>query len=147
MIDVRIPAGALVFIADGRKARLLRNKGSVRHVKLITERELEQDNPPTRQQGTDRPGRYMGADGASRSAVEQTDWHRLAKERFAAQAADMLYRMAHAHAFEHLVVVAPPKALGDLRAAFHPEVATRIVAEVAKDLTSYPVQELAKLLS
>ncbi len=147
MTQVHIPAGALVLIVDGKRARFLRNKGSPRHVELITERELEQENPPTREQGTDRPGRYPGPLGVHSSAVEQTDWHRLAEQRFAAEIADMLYRMAHAHAFEDLVLIAPPKALGDLRAAFHPEVATRVVAEVAKDLTSLPVPELTKRLN
>ncbi len=147
MTHVHIPAGALVLIADGGKARFLRNKGTPMHVELITERELKQENPPTRAQGTDRPGRYPGADGVSRSAVEQTDWHQLGEQRFARKIADMLYRMAHAHAFDNLVVVAPPKVLGNLRAAFHQEVATRVVAEVAKDLTPHAVPELAKLLS
>ena len=147
MNDMHIPAGALVLVVDGRRARFLRNKGSPRHVELITERELEQENPPTREQGTDRPGRYLGPDGVSRSAVEQTDWHRQGEQRFAAQIAAMLYQMAHAHTFNELVVIAPPKTLGDLRAALHPEAATRIVTEVAKDLTSLPVPELAKRLS
>ena len=147
MTNVRIPAAALVLIADGTKARLLRNKGNALHVDFVTERELEQENPPTREQGTDKPGRYLGPDRVSRSAVEQTDWHRQAEERFAATIADLLYRMAHAHTFDHLVVIAPPKVLGNLRAAFHPEVATRVLAEVAKDLTSVPTHDLAKRLS
>jgi protein required for attachment to host cells len=70
-----------------------------------------------------------------------------AEERFAAQIADLLYGMAHAHTFDHLVVIAAPKVLGNLRAAFHPEVATRVVSEVAKDLTSVPTHDLAKRLS
>jgi protein required for attachment to host cells len=147
MTNVRIPAGALVLIADGTKARLLRNKGNALHVDFVTEWELEQENPPTREQGTDKPGRYLAPDRVSRSAVEQTDWHRQAEERFAAQVADLLYRMAHAHTFDHLVVIAAPKVLGNLRAAFHPEVATRVLAEVAKDLTSVPTHDLAKRLS
>ena len=147
MNDVYIPAGALVVVADGRRARFLRNRGTPRHVELITKHELEQENPPTHEQGTDRPGRFAGPDGFSRSAVEQTDWHRLAEERFATEIAAMLYRMAHAHAFNELIVIAPPKALGVLRAAFHPEVTTRVVAEFAKDLTALPVPELARRLS
>ena len=147
MTNVRIPARALVLIADGTKARLLRNKGNTLHVDFVTERELEQENPPTREQGTDKPGRYLAADRVSRSAVEQTDWHLQAEERFAAQIADLLYGMAHAHTFDRLVVIAAPKVLGNLRAAFHPEVATRVLAEVAKDLTSVPTHDLAKRLS
>jgi protein required for attachment to host cells len=144
---ISIPTGTLVLVGDGRKALFLRNKGTPLHAKLVTERVLEQDNPPTREQGTDRPGRTNGTDGVSRSALEQTDWHQLAEDRFASEIADALYRTGHAHGFEHLIVVAPPKVLGNLRAAFHPEVTKRVIAEVPKDLTSQPVQELVKLLS
>jgi protein required for attachment to host cells len=148
MNDLRIRAGALVLTADGNRARLLRNKGTALHVELVPELEMKQDNPPTREQGTDRPGRYGGGgDSNSRSAIEQTDWHRLAEERFAGLVAEKLYRLAHARAFDDLIVVAPPKVLGNLRAAFHPEVTTRVQAEVAKDLTALAPPEVAKLLS
>jgi protein required for attachment to host cells len=55
--NVHIPSNALVMIGDGRKALFLRNRGTPRHVELITEGEIAQDNPPTREQGSDRPGR------------------------------------------------------------------------------------------
>jgi protein required for attachment to host cells len=147
MNEVRIPADALVLVADGRRARFLRNTGTPQQLKFAIENATEQDNPPTREQGSDRPGRYPGADGVSRSAVEQTDWHQLAEERFAAGIAERLYPLAHARAFDTLVVIAPPKVLGNLRAAFHPEVTARVVAEIGKDLTAVPVAELEKLLS
>jgi protein required for attachment to host cells len=147
MTHVHIPQNALVLVGDGRRALFLRNRGTPREVELIVERELQQDNPPTREQGTDRPGRKPGSDGVSRSAIEETDWHHQAEQRFATVIADTLYEMEHAHQFDELVVVAPPKMLGDLRAAFHPEVAHCVVAEVPKDLTSHPVPELSRLLS
>jgi protein required for attachment to host cells len=144
---VHIPRNALVLVGDGRKALFLRNKGTPNAVELIVERELRQDNPPTREQGTDRPGRKHGADGVSRSAIEETDWHDRAEEHFAAQIAETLYEMEHAQKFNELVVVAAPRFLGNLRDAFHPEVTQCVVAEVPKDLTSHPVPELAKVLS
>jgi protein required for attachment to host cells len=147
MASVHVPTNALVLVGDGRRALFLRNRGTPRHIELITEREMSQDNPPNREQGTDRPGRYLGADGVSRSAFEQTDWHQQAEQRFAGEIADTLYQMAHAHRFEELVLIAPPKLLGDLRAALHSEVSDRIVAEVPKNLTPNPVPEIAKLLS
>ena len=55
--DLRVPWRALVVVADGRRARVLRNIGTPRHISFETELEMEQDNPPTREQGTDRPGR------------------------------------------------------------------------------------------
>ena len=144
---ITIPAGALVLVGDGRKALFLRTKGTPLHAKLVTERVLEQDNPPTREQGSDQPGRTYASDGVSRSALEQTDWHQLAEDRFASEIADALYRTGHAHGFEHLILVAPPRILGNLRAALHQEVAKRVVAEVPKNLTSRPLQEVAQLLS
>lgn len=147
MTDVHIPRDALVLVGDGRKALFLRNKGTAREVELIVERELQQVNPATHEQGTDRPGRKPGADGFSRSAIEQTDWHTQAEERFAVRIAEALYEMEHSHQFNELVVVAPPKMLGNLRTAFHPEVANCVVAEVPKDLTSHPITELGRLLS
>jgi protein required for attachment to host cells len=147
MTQVHIPQDALVLVGDGRKALFLRNRGTPREVELVVERELQQANPATHEQGTDRPGRKPGVDGASHSAIEQTDWHQRAEERFAVRIAETLYQMEHAHEFNELVVVAPPKMLGDLRAAFHPEVAHCVIAEVPKDLTSHPVPELGRLLS
>jgi protein required for attachment to host cells len=147
MASVHVPANALVMVGDGRKALFLRNLGTPREIELITESEIKQDNPPTREQGSDRPGRYLGSDGVSRSAYEETDWHQQAEQRFAVRIAETLYDMAHSHRFEDLVLVAPPKLLGDLRAAMHAEVTECIVAEVPKDLTSNPVPEIARLLS
>jgi len=146
MYDVTIPAGALIMVGDGRQARFLRNTGTPRHVALLTEHVMETENPPTHEQGSDRPGRYMASNGARRGALEQTDWHQLAEERFAAEIADELHHMRHARKFESLVVIAPPRMLGSLRAALHPDVSSRVIAELAKDLTCRPLPELAKLL-
>jgi protein required for attachment to host cells len=147
MDPVLIPANALVLVSDGRRARLLRNQGTPRNPQLIIEHSLEQVNPPTREQGTDRPGRKPGTDGVSKGAIEQTDWHQQQEERFAAELAEMLYKLGHAGRYEELVVVAPPKMLGDLRANFHNEVSSAIVAEVPRDLTNYSVPEIGRMLS
>jgi protein required for attachment to host cells len=147
MEHVHIPNAALVLVSDGRRALFLRNKGTPKAPELVLERGLESENPPTREHGTDRPGRKPGSDGVSKSAVGQTDFHDLAEERFAAAVADTLYQMEHAQQFDELVVVAPPKMLGDLRAKLHQEVAECVVAEVAKDLTTHSIPEISRLLS
>jgi protein required for attachment to host cells len=141
-----IPQDTLVLVGDGRKAIFLRNRGGAGHPELFAERILEQNNPPTREQGTDRPGRYMGPDGASRSATEETDWHSQGEDRFAAEVAQVLYKKAHEHDFERLIVVAPPRTLGTLRSAFRKEVAQKVSAEIPKDLTAHALPEIARLL-
>jgi len=147
MIDLEVPAGALILVGDGRKALFLRNKGAPTHVELTVERVLEHPDPPTREQGTDRPGRYHGSDGVSKSAFEENDWHQLGEERFAAAVADALNRLAHADRFQHLILVAPPKVLGTVRTQLDKQAAGRVVAEVPKDLTSQPTAEIARTLA
>jgi protein required for attachment to host cells len=143
----RVPHNSLVLIVDGQKALFLRNRGNPQRVDLVVERIFEQDNPPTREQGTDRPGRAFARLGVARSSMEEVDWHHLAKERFADELAEALYRHAHADRFEKLVIIAPPKILGTLRRALHAEVVERIAAEIPKELTTLPLSEIEKLLA
>lgn len=142
-----IPHNSLVLVGDGQKALFLRNKGNPLNVDLVVERILQQDNPATREQGTDRPGRSIASLGVPRSAMEEVNWHHIAKERFACELAKALYRHVHANPFERLVIIAPPKILGSLRKAFHAEVLDRIVAEVTKELTSHPISEIGRLIA
>ena len=146
MIDLQVPAGALVMVGDGRKALFLRNKGAPTHVELATERVLEHPDPPTREQGSDRPGRYSGGGGAPRSAFEEVDWHQLGEDRFAAEIGDVLNRLAYDNKFYHLILVAPPKVLGALRARLNKDTSEKVTGEVPKDLTSHPIHEIARIL-
>lgn len=141
--NTALTRGTWVLVADGEKALLMENAGDADFPLLEVRRERHEANPPTHEQGTDRPGRRSDGPGAQRSAMEETDWHRLEKERFAAELAQMLYRRAHADRFDRLIVVAPPRVLGALRRELHKEVTARIVAEVGLDLTNHPVDEIA----
>src|SRR4029453_5545447 len=96
----------------------LGNKGTAHQVRLEVEQILEQDNPATREQGTDRPGRSVASVGTARSAGEEAAWPNISKERFPGEIAEGLYRHAHDNRFDKLVVIAPAKILGNLRKAF-----------------------------
>ncbi|WP_306050905.1 host attachment family protein [Oceaniradius stylonematis] len=140
-----------LVVADGEKALFLRNEGDEKFPNLAVFREQQQENPANRDQGADAPGRFNdGGPGTGsaphRSAVAETDWHRLQKDRFAAELADILYKQAHKGRFEELVLVAAPGVLGQMRKELHQEVAGRIVGEVDKDLTNHPVGEIEKLV-
>jgi len=139
--------GAWVLIGDGKKALLLRNDGDPDLLNLRRISVREQDNPPTREQGASAPGRAQGGMGGARSAMETTDWHDLEEERFAISVADDLNKASESGAFRHLVVVAPPRVLADLRARFSKGVQGKIAFELNKDLTRHPLPEIEKLLS
>ncbi|WP_238364368.1 host attachment family protein [Mesobacterium pallidum] len=138
--------GTTVLIADGEKALLLTNLTDAQDPHLEVLRKEEQDNPPDRAQGTDRPGRFNDGPSVQRSAVQETDWHALEKERFASDLSDMLFRMAHRGDLNRLIVVAAPRVLGDLRKTWHKEVASKVVGELDKDLTNSPLDEIETIL-
>jgi hypothetical protein len=55
---------------------------------LVTERVFLDDNPPTKDQGTDRPGRSFKRENTNRrSSMETADWHELEQHRFARRVA------------------------------------------------------------
>jgi protein required for attachment to host cells len=147
MARISIPHNAFVFVGDGRKALILRNEGDANLLNLKTERVFTDVNPPTHEQGTDRPGRTFSSAGVGRSSVSQTDWHQLEEHRFAAEVAATLERIVRERGIKALIVVAPPRALADLRKAFHPEVKKRIIAEIDKDLTKHPIDQIEKHLA
>ncbi len=147
MTKLKLPHNAYVFVGDGRKALVLRNEGDEQFVNLKTENVfVDAVNPPTHEQGTDRPGRSHSSVGAGRSSVSQTDWHDLEEHKFAHDVAATLERIVRERHIEKLVVVAPPRALADLRKAFHADVKKRIIAEIDKDLTRHPVYDIERHL-
>jgi protein required for attachment to host cells len=146
MTRLSIPHDAFIFVGDGRKALFLRNDGDEKFPNLKTERVFVDDNPPTHEQGTDRPGRAFQRTGATRSAVAGTDWHDLEEHRFAQRVAAAMEEIVRARNAKALVVVAPPRTLAELRHAFHADVKGRIIAEIDKDLTKHPVYEIEKHL-
>ncbi|WP_090330000.1 baeRF12 domain-containing protein [Nitratireductor aquibiodomus] len=146
MAEFRLVHDAWVVVADGEKALFLRNEGDATYPNLQVVRTIHEENPPSREQGTDRPGRLNDGHGAHRSAVDETDWHRIEKERFAVDVAERLYKLAHKGKFSKLVLVAPPLVLGELRKEMHKEVEDRVIGEVAKTLTNHTVGDIEKVL-
>lgn len=147
MTGMKLEHDAWVVVADGEKALFLRNEGDEKYPNLEVFREVVESNPPTHEQGTDKPGRFNDGRGPHRSAVEETDWHRIEKERFAKEIADRLYKAAHRGDFSRLVIVAPPLVIGEMRKELHKEVSDRLVGEVPKTLTNHTVAEIEKIVT
>ena len=143
---VKMANGSWVMVADGEKAIFLKNVTDAENPNLEVIRKEQQDNPPDREQGTHSPGRKADNGVGQRSAMDDTDWHELAKERFADEMAELLYSLAHRGKFDEIVLVAPPKTLGELRKKLHKEVEAKVTGEVPKNLTNHPVNEIESLL-
>lgn len=146
-----VPHNARVLVADGRKLLFLRNEGDAQALNLQVELADEQSNPATRDQATDAAGRASstgpaGRNGQSGSSMEPTDFHQLEEDRFAAGAAEMLKKRALANDFEKLIIVAPPRTLGELRKHYHKEVEQRLAGELARDLTGHTIPDIEAAL-
>jgi len=144
---MRIANKSLVVVADGRKMLFFRNEGDALYPNLELDRVREQDNPADRDQKSDAPGVAYSSVGNSRHAFSEVDFHQLEEDRFASETAEMLRKRALANDFESLIIVAPPRTLGEMRKHYHKEVENRLTGEIAKDLTGHPVDEIEKIIA
>jgi protein required for attachment to host cells len=137
---------AWVLVADGRKALIARNIGTALAPRLDVHATLTApDNPATREQATDRPGRFR-KDAMRRIAADLTDLHALAEVTFLRDAATQFARLLDEEPDATAVVVAPPVALATLRGALARH-AERIETELAKDFTKHPLADIERALA
>jgi protein required for attachment to host cells len=146
MDKMRIDKGVWLVVCDGRKALILENLGDEMFPNLHTREVREQPNPSTSAQGTDAPGRLHGAAGASRSSLEQTDWHDEAERAFLRSLAGRLDAAVSSGETSALTMVASPRALGMIRADYSQGVRKALQGEISKDLVKLPVYEIEKQL-
>ncbi len=136
-----------ILVADAAQARLFCNDGPGRGIRAVSNAVLRGRNLPGREIMSDRPGRTFDSVGQGRHAKEpRTDPREVEKHRFAHKLAVMLEGELNQGKFDRLVLVAPPKALGRLRVELSKSVRARVSAELAKDLTHLPTQELQEHL-
>ena len=159
----RLVRHARVLVTDGAKALVFRNEGDAVAPELKLVRSYSQDNPPTRQQGTDKPGRTNASVGTNRSSMETPDWHSIAEAEFVAGIAEDMNKDLRAGDFETLVVVAPPRrfptadltslpgftpvALGVYRKAAPDALVKVTVAELDKDLVKHPAKDITAIVT
>lgn len=139
----KLTNGTWIVVADSEKALLLQNVTDHQdpNFEIIAREDQE---PPA--MDADRAGRRPDSGPNQMSAMEQTDFHALARDRFARDLAELLYRHALKGRFDRLVIVASPQVLGALRGELHPVVADKVVAEVPKTLTNLPLRKLEQLI-
>lgn len=145
-----IPNRALVLVVDGRKMLFFRNEGDTNQIDLRTEAHEERDDASfDRELKTDAPGTAAaGASGgeAHRPAMSETDFKQQEEDNWVKEAAEKLRLRALRGDFEHLCIVAPPKALGVLRKELHKEVEKRVVCTINKEMSGRPIPDIEALI-
>ena len=135
-----------ILVADGARARILMHDGQ--EIQPVALKSFEGDRRPSRDIGSDKPGRtFESADGSRHGYAPRVDWHTYEKHLFARRMVAVLEDASKRDAFDELIVVAPPKALGELRAALGANLQNRLQGEVAKDLTNLSDYEVAQHLA
>ncbi len=121
-----IPHATLVAVADGAKLELFRNEGDETHLKLSP-----LPTPDLSAHGVDSGGRHH-----SSSADHQA--HLQHEDSFAASVVAWLNHQTIGNKIEHLIVIAPPRALGEMRKHYHVTLKNRLIGELHKELTGQP---------
>lgn len=140
-----LPHLSLLIVCDGGKALIMRNAGTMERPKLQMVETLQHQVPPTRDLGSERPGRVYASTGAARSAVEASDYHDAAETAFLGE---VCRRVEHAVAGQtrgaRLVLAAPPRVIGALRSLLPAPLRDTVAVEVGKDLTKLSIDDIER---
>ncbi len=123
-----IPPGTWILVAAGGEARFFHSEGqggkfTLKQVSVLKPHDLQDDGPAGH-----RP---------SDSGPHETD-----EATFAKQLAHRLNSAALKNEYEHLVLMADPQTLGQMRPQLHKETVRRIVREVAKTYTNASIEDI-----
>ncbi len=136
-----------VVVADGAHARIFLNEGPGTGLAPALDHDLIGNKLSSHEIGSDRPGFSFSSAGPGRHAMAPpSDPHDHAEHEFIRQVAKAVKEGLNAHSFEQLVLVAPPKALGQLRDELDPQAAKLVTSELHKDLTHLTPHQLGEHL-
>lgn len=130
---MRVPKDTLVIVADGGGARVLRNVGAAFSPELVQDEVLTPQN--------------LNDDGPAGPIPTETRGEEIDEATFAKQVANWLNARALRQGFDNLVLMADPQTLGQIRRSLHAEVTGRLIAEIDKNLTNAPLEDVTRALS
>ncbi|MGV8929671.1 MAG: host attachment family protein [Brevundimonas sp.] len=124
-----ISTGTLVAVVDGEKLALYKNTGH---------QTVELSPLPTPVIAE----RASGAAGRT-SSEANPDNDTQAEDGFALGVTEVINKWVLTNKVEHLLVIAAPKTMGQLRKGWHKETAALVVGEITKDLTGHTTEQIA----
>ncbi|MGX8012406.1 host attachment family protein [Mesorhizobium sp. ORM8.1] len=127
--------GTLVAVTDGESFRLFHNKGHEPGVDLI---EVEDSVLETA---------HAGSGGRHRSSTANPDESRLREDDFAGSVAGYLNHQALDQACKHILVIADPRTLGEMRKHYQPSLSAKLIGEIGKDFVKHSVEAIKLAIS
>jgi len=129
-----LPHGTVITVMDGKGWTLFRNEGNE------AEPDLTAMALPTLVESNHGSGGRHGSSGGG------ADTHQLNEDAHVAAIAEWLNRQVADHKIAHLVVIAPPRALGEIRHHYSKGVEQALLGELAKDLMGCSGSEIVAAL-
>jgi len=134
-----------VLVADGARARIFTRNHTV--LNDATGHDYVGENLKDSEHGPDKPGRGFESSNPTRHAYQpRTDWHQYQKELFAKELCQVLEKANEKAEFDELIIISPPKTLGDIRANLCKQTLSKVKAEITKDVTKLSEHDLALYL-
>jgi protein required for attachment to host cells len=141
------PATHWVVVADSAMATIYAANAELDELHPIHRLEHPASRLATRDLVTDDRGRTQAFRGGSRSATEpQHTPHEVEVQAFAHELAQYLRKGLMEHAYEGLVLVAPPAFLGRLKLEVDVRTAERVVGSIAHDYAHSDPGQVADLI-
>lgn len=133
------------LVADGRRARVLIEQR--RGATLVEPADWAMEiGPGELYEPQDRPPRVHDRQGPARHGMDKRDLHEAEEENFLKRVATRLGEAEKQGAFDHLVIAAPPRALGLLRGLLPHPVQQRLRADLDKDIVDEAAPALRERL-
>ncbi len=133
------PITTWIVLADAQTVRIAINDGVG---KGIYGRGTEGLEAPAITELADAPGMTHAAVGPNRGSISDPDLKGQAARAFAGDIVDYLEGALREGDFDRLILIAPAAMLGHLRQALTPELRKALYADISKDLTHVPLDEL-----
>jgi protein required for attachment to host cells len=130
---MKLPKGTTVAVADGEKLNLFRNGGDEAELKLVTVSHGDIGSDPGTSTG--RP-----------SSAANPDHGQGEEDQFSAGIVQHLNQQALAGKIDNVVIIAAPRALGEMRKHYHKSLSAILLGEIAKDLTGHRLADIEKAI-
>lgn len=127
-----LPTDTIIAVADGEKLNLFRNTGTESEMSLTAAAEQDVE--------------AVAGAGGQNSSSANPDQSRAEEDGFATGIVAMLNQRVLAGKIKHLVIVAAPKTLGEMRKHYHKKLEDALVGEISKDLTGHSIADIEKAI-
>jgi protein required for attachment to host cells len=140
---MKTPSTVWVLVCDGGRSQVLAGEGRASALALVPGSVRTNDAPDP---GADRHGERATGHASTGQGRYSVDEH--ADPRRAMEAAflreQLAWLMQRDGEFDRLVIVAPPRALGEIRDCIAPALQAKLAVEIAADLTKASIGDIAR---